>query len=422
MPASAGIRFAGRVLRAVKRFTYGTHRTTAPEETIAWLRPHSRAAGVTRFADVTGLDRVGLPVVLSHRPNAPTLANAGGKGVSVAAATASAAMEAVEVFHAEELHLPVLHCTYTDLAREHEVIPIEMLPFAKRSLFRPGRPEHWVVGWDLLSGTEVAVPHAAVAVTPPPRRRPSTWMPFSMGTNGLAGGNHLLEAIEAALLEVIERDAVTCHALATTARGYPTGRVRLETIGDPLVQELVDRLVTAGVGLALYDCSSDTGVPCYTATIWDRWMRHLGRHSGFGAHLDPHVAMLRALTEAAQSRLVYIAGSRDDLFRRDQRTHQLFDTDEVVETLDSAPEVVDAFTLTSRAGSTFEADVAWILDRVRAVGCRQVIAVDLTREEIGVPVVKVVIPGFEGHMFDHYQPGPRALGIVEAARAEAGVM
>jgi ribosomal protein S12 methylthiotransferase accessory factor len=53
----------------------------------------------------------------------------------------------------------------------------------------------------------------------------------------------------------------------------------------------------------------------------------------------------------------------------------------------------------------------WMLARLRAAGIHQVIAVDLTREAIGIPVARVIVPGLEGMMEDEdgdYLPGPRA--------------
>jgi ribosomal protein S12 methylthiotransferase accessory factor YcaO len=64
------------------------------------------------------------------------------------------------------------------------------------------------------------------------------------------------------------------------------------------------------------------------------------------------------------------------------------------------------------AFDTFKTEVAWLLERLKAAGIRQAVAVDLTRSEFGVPVVRVVVPGLEGS--DHhagYVPGVRARAI-----------
>ena len=53
-----------KVLRA------GTHRTVSPTETLARMRPHLPAMGITRVANVTGLDHIGIQVFQACRPNA----------------------------------------------------------------------------------------------------------------------------------------------------------------------------------------------------------------------------------------------------------------------------------------------------------------------------------------------------------------
>ena len=49
----------------------------------------------------------------------------------------------------------------------------------------------------------------------------------------------------------------------------------------------------------------------------------------------------------------------------------------------------------SRTTETFEDDVEWEIGRLRAAGIDQVLAVELTKEEFGLAVVRVVIPGLE---------------------------
>ena len=94
--------------KGAKRYTTGTHRVFAPEETLERMRPHWRKLGVTRFADVTGLDRIGIPVIMAIRPNSRSVAVSQGKGVHLAAAKASALMETVETWHAERISAPTL--------------------------------------------------------------------------------------------------------------------------------------------------------------------------------------------------------------------------------------------------------------------------------------------------------------------------
>jgi len=86
-----------------KLFKRGTHRTTSPEDTVARVAPKARQIGITRLGNVTGLDRIGIPVTVAVRPNSRSFSVSQGKGLGVSQAMASAIMEAIELFHGEEL-------------------------------------------------------------------------------------------------------------------------------------------------------------------------------------------------------------------------------------------------------------------------------------------------------------------------------
>src|SRR5436309_4237662 len=99
-----------------KGFTYGTHRSCSPAETWERIKPHFAKAGLTRVADITGLDRVGIPVTLAYRPDSPTMASSTGKGLTLEAALVSGAMEAMELYHAEHVEISVVRCSYEEMA------------------------------------------------------------------------------------------------------------------------------------------------------------------------------------------------------------------------------------------------------------------------------------------------------------------
>lgn len=401
---SATVVIDGTAHEAQKGFFHGTHRTAPPEETLARIRAAAPLVGLTRLADITGLDRIGIPTVVGHRPNAPTLATSGGKGFTTLAATVSAGMEAVEIWHAENLRLDVLHAPHATLARDGLTMPEEHLPLTRHPLFDPARTEPWVWGWDVVTQRRVAVPYASVSMGNNDFRPTRRWMPFSAGSNGLAGGNHLLEAVAAALLELVERDAVAC---SRAADGGLSARVDTDLVTNPLVRSLVDQFDAAGVSAYLFDCTVDTEVPTYMAIVADRLDESMGLYRGYGAHLDPAIAMVRALTEAAQARLLLIAGSRDDYFGRDQRMNR-FMGDDRRRTFDSIPAAAHPDQHANGATDSFGEDVTRVIQRLLAAGLESVVVVDLTHPDVGIPVVRVVVPGLEGYMFDHYRPGPRA--------------
>ena len=395
-----GVAYAAR-----KGFYHGTHRTAPPERTLATIWQAAPTVGLTRLADVTGLDRIGVPTVVGCRPNAPTLAVSGGKGFTVLAATVSAGMEAVEIWHAENPTVESVVAPHATLARDGLTMPEHHLPLMRNPLFDPNRPERWVWGWDLVTQRQVAVPYASVSMGDTDQAQTRRWTPFAAGSNGLAGGNHLLEATAAALLELVERDAISCCKVAD---GGMSGRVDLDSVVDPLVRSLLDQFDAADITTYLFDCTVDTDIPTYMAIVADRIDMSMGLYRGYGAHLDPSIAMIRALTEAAQSRLLLIAGSRDDYFGRDQRMNRSNGANRQ-RSIDDVPVRTDANRHFNAGSDSFGQDINTIVDRLLAVGLGSVVVVNLTHPDVGIPVARVVVPGLEGYLFDHYRPGPRAL-------------
>jgi YcaO-like protein with predicted kinase domain len=86
-----------------KTYMRGTHRLIPPAETLARLKPLLPQMGITRLANVTGLDTIGIPVVMSVRPCSRSLSVSQGKGLDLDSAKASAAMESIEGYHAERV-------------------------------------------------------------------------------------------------------------------------------------------------------------------------------------------------------------------------------------------------------------------------------------------------------------------------------
>lgn len=144
-----------------KNYRAGTHRIVSPEETLESVRPFFPAMGITRVADITGLDVIGLPVVTACRPNSRSVTVSLGKGLDLAAAKASAVMENIEAFMAERITRPLVLGSVKDLRSSHPLADVDRLPRTADSTYHPDAPLLWIEGRELLSGT----PLHAVAVT-----------------------------------------------------------------------------------------------------------------------------------------------------------------------------------------------------------------------------------------------------------------
>lgn len=401
----------GVPFRSTKSYTHGTHRARTPEETFDVIEPFLKRAGVTRIADVTGLDHVGLPVTLAIRPNAPTMACSSGKGLTTAAAYVSGAMEALELHAAETAVLPSIRASYEQISSEHAVPAIDELPLTSRSLFNVDWPFHWFLGWDLITQEELAVPLATLEMS---RKRAlvTDLGAFQVSSNGLASGNSFLEAVAAALYEVVERDGIACHHAA-----WQSGNARPRYVAEhdanaySLVAEVLQKCHEAGLDASVIDCTSDLQVPTYLAYVYSVASDDgVGIYRGYGAHLDPEIAMLRAVTEALQGRLNFIAGSRDDIFRSAfWRTRRADPSSFARAVQHESREAPAAPIRQSAVTKSFEGDINEAITGISAAGLRHVVVVDLTPAGFPCRVVRVVIPGLEGYVHYSYRPGKRAL-------------
>lgn len=399
-----------------KSFRSGTHRLISPEETVAQVRPFMQVMGITRIANITGLDFIGIPVVVACRPNSRSLAVSQGKGLDLAAAKASALMESVEFYHAERITLPIKLGSYEELRYTHRIVDVTQLPRTASSLFNPHLPLLWIEGHDLFQDEPVWVPYEMVHTNYTLDLRIGAGM-FSATSNGLASGNHLLEAISQGICEVVERDSTTLWYLMEEGAQHKT-RIDLDTVDDPGCREVLEKYKRADIVVAIWETTTDVGIPSFLCTIIDRIedpLHMLYSASGMGCHPARHIALMRALTEAAQSRLTVIAGSRDDVLRADYERYQSPDVLRHARAqMDVKNPMRNFHDGPTADGETFDEDIAWELNRLRSVGIKRVVVVDLTKPEFRLPVVRVVIPGLEGmSSLPDYVYGARAQARIE---------
>lgn len=394
-----------------KRFIAGTHRLVSPEETVARVTPLLPAMGITRIADVTGLDTLGVPVVMVTRPKARSISVSQGKGLTLAAARASGVMESIEHWHAEHIQLPLKLGTVSELRFSHRLLEVRGLPRLPVCDFHDSLRLFWVAGLDLAAGGSTWVPFEVVHTDYSLPLLAASGA-FVMSSSGLASGNHPLEAVSHAICELIERDAATLWRLSDLDHQRRT-RVDLSTVDDPDCREILDRVERAGVLAFAWEVTSDIGVPAFSCTLVDNEPnphRPIAPMVGIGCHPSRAVAFLRAITEAAQSRLTVITGARDDVrVRGNEPDDDLRAALRFLSKHKDEPAQRDFHEAPDHAGETLDDDVAWEIDRLRASDLHRVVAVDLTRPELGIPVFRVVIPGLEPlSEIPGYTPGARA--------------
>lgn len=333
------------------------------------------------MADVTRLDRLGLPVWQAIRPASRSLSVSQGKALTPEAARVSAAMESVELWHAEDLEpLPRSRMSLREM-RTFQPLDVSTLPWRPDARRLDALPIEWVRARSLIRDRTAWLPRDMLELD---FRLRETFRPnfFHRTSNGLASGNCPEEALLHGLCEVVER-----HGLWVDHRNPGLRRaLEPEELGDAGLEAWVETIRRAGFRVALWDITWEAGVPTMMADLVAPDLANVWR--GSGCHPSPRVAVSRAVTEAAQARLTYISGARDDLqvLTPGAPPARPFEAFEEPEPQARLADVTDL------ASADVETDLERVAEALERLGYEPW-AVDLTREELGVPVVRVVVPG-----------------------------
>jgi YcaO-like protein with predicted kinase domain len=273
------------------------------------------ALGITRVADITGLDRIGIPVMQAVRPYSLSNAVSQGKGSTPEAAAISAIFECAESCFAERLnHYEIFRATPRSLGFKPEAFACHRWELQADDWL--DKNLSWIRAHDLLTDSVTAMPlemvHTAYVAQPT-----GDDDGFVQATTGLAAAFQKEDAVVHGILECVERDAVA--RAAATHGFFQKNRIDIASIDDPVVTALLERLRETGVIAALWSVPSSTGIPviwCQLLEAEESGAAYLSYTAdGSAAAFDPAAAVYHAVLEAAQCRLAAISGARDDITR-----------------------------------------------------------------------------------------------------------
>jgi len=427
----------------------GGHRALSPEET---LRRYSHlispiCGAVTMLEPYIPPDEDVMHVYISGTNAArgprdfmnlrtDLRSSSSGKGTSGVQAKASALCESLErycgMFHGDE---PRRKARFVDLG-EAAIHPNACMLFSEKQYeererqldviyhcvprrFDPAQELEWTPVWSLTAQTVRYLPTAFCYYDYPRDGTSDCCVPCS---NGNAAGNALEESILQGFLELVERDGV---ALWWYNRTRMPG-VDLDSFNEPYLERLAAFLKARQRDLWVLDLTTDLGIPVFAA-ISPR-VDGEGKHImfGFGAHLDPRIALLRAVTEMNQMLAVLLKAPPD------KPTGDITDPPTLDwlqnATIADHPYLVPQEGPRRKASSYPESctddlkeDVLTCQKRVEQLGL-EMLVLDQTRPEIGMPVVKVIVPGLR-HFWARFAPGrlydvPVKLGRIEKPLAE----
>lgn len=294
----------------------GSIRANTPEETLYNIQPYIKAAGITRIANLTGLDNIGIPVYTCIRPNSKNLSTSQGKGITDSLAMCSAYMEGIEHFYAENVRAEL--CESLAYMEKNCLLHLPPYDFQSGFFYREIDKESkidWSLGKNLINGEKIYIPSEVISFD-------LSQEDLSMGlyfktTTGLAAGNNETEALCHSLYEIIERSCLYKFS-QLPLKEKDILALDLDSIDYPFAIDILQKLTNSQVDVLIFDITNEFLVPAFHCIIADKNpLRGLGRYSGTGAHFGKGIALCRALTEAVQSRLGYIAGSRDDIVLQD---------------------------------------------------------------------------------------------------------
>lgn len=412
--------FAPPVLQS-RRKTYtldGGHRAVPPEET--WARYEhlvSPLAGIVHHVERELGDPGSLNVYVARHnftigPQ-PTPSRSHGKGVTAAQARTGALCEALErysgILRGDE---PLLRAAFRDLGADavhpHACLGVSERQYREREEwnravprllripepFDETRETDWVPAWSL---THERIRHLPAALCYYGHRDPAHDFGYA-DSNGTAAGTCLEDAVLQGLLELVERDAAGIWWYGRIARPA----VLPET---PFLEAMRHEYAQRGRRLWLLDLTTDIGIPVCAAISIGATLDTL--HLGFGAHLDPAIAVTRAVTEANQllavrrKRRVFVEERQSCPSGGEDRQDSLSST--FLE-----PHGSRELATAVMPSDDLRTDVLACVEILRQRGL-ETIVLEQTREEVGLPVVKVIVPGLQ-HFRPRFAPG-RLYGV-----------
>jgi ribosomal protein S12 methylthiotransferase accessory factor len=429
-----------------KRFTAdGGHRVEPPQETLWRLRRHISplTGAVTTVQSQTVVDN-GVAYSYASGHNFALMQDSvyflrknlrgrsGGKGRTDAQARAGAVCEAIErfngIYRGDE---PSVHARYDEVADRavhiEELLLFSDKQYEERDSFNPtqvtgyhlvpkrldpSRSIDWTPAWSLTHDRERLIPTAYAYFGHPDVGRDFY---CASDANGNAAGNTLEEAILQGLMELVERDSVALWWYNRVRRPA----VDLDALGEPYIDLMREHYVGLNRDFWVLDITSDLGIPAFAAVSHrlDRPVEDI--ILGFGAHIDPRMGVLRALTEINQ----FLPAVSDT--HPDGTTNYWMDDVDAVEwwttaTLENQPYVVGDGVRTEPFEQLATDDIAEDVRRcVQKLADRgiETIVLDQTRPEIELNVVKVMAPGLR-HFWRRLGPGrlydiPPQLGWTE---------
>lgn len=387
------------------------------ERTLALVPELRRRYGITRVADTSFLDRTGIPTISTIVPKSPDVLSVyNGKGKTRDEAIVSGIMEAVERQVAAAVMMETHRRGISDVSHYLNLDALGLVPEARDLIV------DCVWGVDLIEDEPVPVPIGMVQCP---------WFGEKLfeysSSNGLASGNNATEALYHAITEMVERHIwslyhVRSELVPRLFRGNDAPDASVADVltlptGDAEIDGLVKRIRDAGMDMRVCMLREGELPIAAIATLVEPDAEPPMAHMGFGCSLSSTHAILRAINESIQSRVVDIQAARDDILRADDPVSFLGEHARRPKSLpvgrwyyDLEMRKVERTSLPENMSDDMAEDLRRVIAGVRAAGMKRLVAIDLPAGGLPISVFRIVAPEMETTTIDgRLGPAARAL-------------
>ncbi|HBB33913.1 MAG TPA: adenylate cyclase [Cyanobacteria bacterium UBA8803] len=418
-----------------KTFTLdGGHRCFTPEETLKKHEHHiSRITGVVHSLNQKEHTQNGAIHSYYSGHNFAMMfdglyflrqtvrGKSGGKGKTDIQAKVSALCEAIErysgIFQGDEIRHKASYSNLKNLA----IHPNACMDFSETQYrnrrewnanselnqkvpepFDEDREMDWTPIWSLTHQDFKYVPTAYCYYGYPREQNPDCWA----NSNGAAAGNTKEEAIFQGFMELVERDSVALWWYNRVQRPL----VDLDSFDDPYLRVVKEYYKTINREIWVLDITGDLNIPTFVALSRRTDRKPEDIVFGFGSHFDPKIAILRAITEANQVLPAVLKVDSDGSTQYRLNDRVALDWWQTA-TLENQPYLVPDTRVKPKVYSDYpylgsedvREDVLTCVKLAEQHGM-EVLVLDQTRPDIGLNVVKVIVPGMR-HFWKRLAPG-----------------
>lgn len=406
-------------------------RVRAPQETLVIASQLAQQMGISRIMDISGLDRLQLPVFACINPTLHTNQVTYGKGLNALDSQIGAYMESIEFKIAQPDYLSQimkhwgtledisptrrnqnsrLNGTPDNVTAQQIVLDFCPLLHTKIATQKPimlaqVEDVSSLSPTEMESGTKSPCPALIPAELVFFPLRHAGQRIFGSGTNGLASGNTVLEASVHALYELIERDICSFQYVCSS-------QIKVDVHSLPQrLQSHLTPLRQAGFELSLHYAENPYDVAYFVAHLWhpdaicDKFF-----NAGWGCHSDKQIAATRAICEAAQSHTAVLHGARKFTQSTDFSAPL---AEEIAKHHASHLPTVAFHSLPTSPHSSLQKQWQTLTDKIMAVTGNTVFRAVFTPPDFPIQVVRIVAPGLEYFQPQRMRVGHRLKAVLE---------